>query len=272
MLTTTGSGVVALTNASGNTYSGGTSVTGTSTLYVSNTGNSATGAGALSVARGAELAGTGIINATTGSITLGGTSGSGVAKVYVGQAVGGDTGTTSNLTLKSTSGMSITNTALTFNLNTASVGGSGAPSLGNGGTGASGSGNELIVGTTGVTFGTGVTLQLNLQGSTIIAPNTPYVLFAGTGTGSGLNNSLYSGLTSGGTDSQGHIIIEGLTLSFGGSQPPSWYANSYLFLNTVGGVDDIEVEVVPEPGTWAMIIAGFGMLLGIQRLRRRTTV
>ena len=30
-----------------------------------------------------------------------------------------------------------------------------------------------------------------------------------------------------------------------------------------------EFAVIPEPGTWGMILSGFGMLIGIQRLRRR---
>jgi len=30
-----------------------------------------------------------------------------------------------------------------------------------------------------------------------------------------------------------------------------------------------EFAVIPEPSTWGMILSGFGMLIGIQRLRRR---
>ncbi len=47
-------------------------------------------------------------------------------------------------------------------------------------------------------------------------------------------------------------------------------ANSYLVLyqNSVSGADDIEVEVVPEPGTWAMMIGGVAMLVFWQRRRR----
>ena len=32
---------------------------------------------------------------------------------------------------------------------------------------------------------------------------------------------------------------------------------------------DSDVEVIPEPGTYAMIFSGFGMLIGFRRLRRR---
>ncbi|HWB58334.1 MAG TPA: PEP-CTERM sorting domain-containing protein, partial [Chthoniobacteraceae bacterium] len=31
-----------------------------------------------------------------------------------------------------------------------------------------------------------------------------------------------------------------------------------------------EFAVIPEPGTYAMIFSGFGMLIGFQRLRRRS--
>ncbi len=51
----------------------------------------------------------------------------------------------------------------------------------------------------------------------------------------------------------------------------TYYGNgSYLFLyqNSTTGQDNIEVEVVPEPGTWAMILGGLGMLLFWQRRRK----
>jgi PEP-CTERM motif len=133
-----------------------------------------------------------------------------------------------------------------------------------------GAGNQLNVGNTAIAFNTtpGVsdtTLTLNLQGSAVIAPNTPYILVAGTDGGSA-NGGLgqYSGFTISGPNNE----ISGLTLSFGGSQPPAWYANSYLFLvNNGSNVDDIEVEVVPEPGTWAMMLGGLALLVFIQRQR-----
>ncbi len=272
-LTTAGSGVVALTNAGGNTYSGGTEVTSPSALYIANTSGSATGTSTLTVDRGATLAGTGIVNATGGAISLG-AGGTGTTQVYVGQAVGGDTGTTSKLTLKAASGMSIANTTLTFNLNSAAVGGSGAPSVADG-TGASGSGNELVVGTTAVTFGGNVKLQLNLQGATIVSAYTSYVLFAGTGLTNigegGTTTGQYGDLTItsetiGGTTYD--VITGGLNVSFGGSQPPNWYGNSFLYLNQSGGVDDIEVEVVPEPATWALMLGGLASLVFWQRRKK----
>ena len=33
---------------------------------------------------------------------------------------------------------------------------------------------------------------------------------------------------------------------------------------------DLVLTAIPEPGTWAAMLSGFGMLLCVQRLRRRT--
>jgi PEP-CTERM motif len=62
-----------------------------------------------------------------------------------------------------------------------------------------------------------------------------------------------------------------VNLSFGSAN--SYYgANSTLFLyqNTHTGQDDIEVEVVPEPGTWAMMLGGLAMLVVWQRRKNRS--
>lgn len=91
-----------------------------------------------------------------------------------------------------------------------------------------------------------MSLTLNLVGANTVSANTPYVLIAGTGVGSGLNNPQFLGLTSSGSIN-GNTVLSNFTLTFTGSEPPTWYGNSYLFLSAKG--QDIEVEVVPEPGT-----------------------
>ena len=66
-------------------------------------------------------------------------------------------------------------------------------------------------------------------------------------------------------------IITGnnLQLAFGNSVDQSYYGNgSYLVLYQASGVDDIDVVVVPEPGTWAMMLGGLAVLVFWQRRKR----
>jgi len=71
------------------------------------------------------------------------------------------------------------------------------------------------------------------------------------------------------------------TLSIGfdsGSQPDGTYIGHILFnpMSVNGDTPEalsqidmtVEFQVVPEPATWGMVLSGFGMLIGIQRLRR----
>ncbi len=66
-VTASGAGTLALTRATGNTYDGTTTVSGTCTLLAQNTSGSATGTGAVTVEAGAALGGTGTIS---GAVTL----------------------------------------------------------------------------------------------------------------------------------------------------------------------------------------------------------
>jgi hypothetical protein len=273
MLSTAGSGVVALSNATGNTYTGGTSVGGTSTLLISNSSNSATGTGSLTVNGGATLAGNGISSGTGFSIN--GSSTSNRANVLVGMTSASDTNTTQVLTLVGSGPSTIQNANLTFNLNAKEAGALNSD--------PSGSGTELSVANTAISFGntTGsVKFTLNLQNEpAIVSAFTPYVLIAGTEAsgGAGVNGSQYSGLTLGNVlENSGGVtetMITGtnLQLAFGSSIDQQFYgANSFLVLyqNTNTGVDDIDVEVVPEPSTWALMLGGLGLLFLWQRRRR----
>ncbi len=185
-LTKDGTGVLTLSGQ--NTYSGGTTVssgtlvlsngsgTGTTTA-LNNANGSATGSGALSVAAGATLAGKGTSQGSSFSIS--GASGS-KAQVLVGQVNAADLNTTGQLTLlggTAPGNSTIANANLTFNLNTAAVGES----------------NKLNVGATGIAFGAGVTLTLNLQNTSIIPAHSDYVLIAGTAVGTSAATSQYSG-------------------------------------------------------------------------------
>lgn len=238
-LTLSGPGTFKFSNGN-STYGGGTSVTGSATLLITNSsGTSALGSGALSVAPGATLGGSGNASGLS-SFAIG--SGSGTkAQMIIGSG-GGNTSTT--LTLAAIGASTITNANLTFNLNSVTNIGSTA-------------GNELNLGATPITFST-TTLTLNLIGSNIIAANTPYVLITDSNGFSGLNV----------TQGSDGVITSGLSIAtdayFG---PSTYYANSYLFV-TDGG-DQIDVMVVPEPSTWAMMFAGLGLLLFWQRQRSR---
>jgi hypothetical protein len=276
----TGPGAVVLSDA--NTYTAPTTVT-SGALIVTNTSGSATGTtSSLTVNGGATLAGTGASSGSAFSISGTGTTTSTIATVLVGQnaaTAGTDTNTTSTLTLTGSTGIStISNANLVFNLNTKTPGSLNSD--------PSGSGNELNVVATNISFSNKIQFTLNLQNEpSIIAGDAPSVLIAGTGTtnvsgGSGSTTTgQYAGLVlgnsiavTGGTEN----IITGinggsLSLLFGNSTDTSYYGNgnSYLVLyeNTGGTIDDIDVEVVPEPSTWAMMLGG--LLLLVLHLRRR---
>ena len=120
MLSTSGAGVVALTNAGGNSYSGGTVVSGTSTLLLDNTSGSGAGTGSLTVNGGTTLGGTGSYG-TTGTpgahfaLTGTGTSTTTRANILVGMNSAGDTSTATTLGLIAATG-TISNANLTFNI------------------------------------------------------------------------------------------------------------------------------------------------------------
>ena len=69
--------------------------------------------------------------------------------------------------------------------------------------------------------------------------------------------------------SSGNGLGGNLTLALSSGAASYYGANSYLFLyqnsTTNGGVDDIEVMVVPEPSTYAMILGGLAVLVFWQR-------
>ena len=124
-------------------------------------------------------------------------------------------------------------------------------------------------------------LTLNVQGEPAWSSpkNTAYVLFAGTvaSGGTGSNGSQYSGLSLGTTTTlssgETETVITGnnLQLAFGTSLDQSFYGSSYLVLyqNINTGTDDIDVIVVPEPGTWAMMLGGLAVLIFWQRRKSK---
>jgi hypothetical protein len=71
------------------------------------------------------------------------------------------------------------------------------------------------------------------------------------------------------------VITSGLTIlpnayfgaQNGSGQTSGFYSNSVLLV-TDGGTE-IEIEVVPEPGTWAMMLGGLAMLVVWQRRKSK---
>jgi hypothetical protein len=220
----------------GATYSGNTTLASGS-LLITNTSGSALGTGTFTVARGATFGGSG--SATGLAAFAIGTGSSGTTQIQVGNG----TDTSSKLTLTALGASTISNANLTFNLSTTST-----------------AANQLNLGNTGITFSNS-TLTLNMTGGQIVAADTAYVLITDA------NGFANSGLTIGNNG----IITGGLSLamnSFFGTETngisSGFYNGSYLFVNG----DSIEVEVVPEPGTWALMLGGLGVLFFWQRRRK----
>ena len=199
------------------------------TLVVNNSTGSATGTGALNLTSGATLSGTGTISATNATVA---------GNVNVGNG-----GTTDILHLTASGTTNFSNASLTFNLDTVTLGNSSQVALGN---------------TASVLF-SNTALTLNLVGSNFITTPTDYLLFSSTQT-----YDVFSGLTVG----SGGLITGGLNLSVTGPNA-GLYSGSYLLLvgNGLGG-DNI-VAVVPEPGTWALMLGGLVLLLAFQRVRHK---
>ncbi len=224
-----------------NTINSGATVFGPLTM---NTGSSlkvngvVTG-GAVNVSSGATLGGTGAVNGTTNTIN---------GNVQVGNG----TDTTSSLVLTSSGTTTFSSSAnLTFNLSSSVLGQS----------------NQLAMGaSSSVILTGGMTLTLNLlpsSGGAIVPDTTQYVLITSTGGTGGFGTTAFSG-ASGVSYNATTGVISGLTLDIVSSQGAGYYTPSYLKL--VG--NDIDVEVVPEPGTWALMLGGLALLIIFQRTRR----
>jgi autotransporter-associated beta strand protein len=243
-LTQNGSGATTLWG--NNTFTGGTSVLG-GTLVISNSAGSATGSGAVSVNSGATLSGTGTVNSTNNTIN--------------GNVLVGNGGTTDVLTMTASGTTNFGGSHLTFNLGT----GGGGTTLGN-------SSQLALVSTPNVVFdGTnGLTLTFNLVGGTAVAAGTQYVLFSST------DGSSSPFTFTGNISLSGSNVISGsgLTLAINSSQGAGYYNGSYLQLVSLGGsgydIDlDVQVQTVPEPSTYAMLLGGLALLIVFQRSRRR---
>jgi hypothetical protein len=246
-ITKQGTGTTTLTAA--NSYTGGTTVSSGALLLGNGTNGSATGTGSLTVAAGATIGGVGTSNSSKFSIN---------GNVIVGNG----TDVTSQMTLTATLASTITGANLVFNL------GSGV---------TKGESNVLNLGATPVTF-SNTTLKLNLQGASIIPADTAYTLIttsgpinaAAYGLTVGANGQITGGLSISGTGGFGTGFTGGFLASpntsassdfSGAGYTGGFYNGSYLFISG----DNIDVMVVPEPSTWALLLGGLVIFVVLGR-------
>jgi len=300
-------GLWAVTNA--NTYSGGTAVTA-GTLYANSTTGSTTGSGTVAVTNGGTLSG-GTLSGGNGMIAPSGTNGitvtsggsvtPGGVQTPVGtyaSYTGGPTNVVNGSITLSTANITASSTVLAMAPNSSSGGLTFA--LGAGGAGVTNSHSSvsqlLVSGSTanimnfniGGTAGPGGTSTVvtinDLIGNTLTLSsftadiNSEYVLIQGNGTtmangtvyednGTELGTGAATG-DLGATTALGQQILGGLTLltPTGSNYFSEEFSNAQIFLNG----DDI-VLAVPEPGTWALMLGGFGLLVLFQRRKQNKT-
>jgi fibronectin-binding autotransporter adhesin len=297
-LTKAGSGAIALASPTGNIYTGGTTVSA-GKLYV-NSGtagsstSSGTGSGAVTV-NGGTLAGSGNIVSSGVTVNTGGTLASGDAQSATSKIVDG-----THLTMTNTS-VNIASANLTFDL------GAGTSGI-NGGTASShynfsnpnnnttylsltGSSTINFTGTDSIslvdltnTTGSNGSLSLRLNSPYLLvnagsntaylnlvinsgtAANPIYSLSQNDGTTNGWVVGVYTG--SGPVNSADATAITFNQFGSDGVTPLTAGANG-IYPDPVLYLDAGNLEVVPEPGTWGLMILGFGVLVLWQKVRRQ---
>ncbi len=277
-----------------NTYTGGTTIT-SGTLLVENTSGSGTGTGGVTVGTGTAnsgtLAGNGIIKpgsgATSGvTVNSGGTLYSGIPGTT---SVGAGTGMTLDNTLaqlgtaNNSSILSVNGDApatLTFALGSGTTAGSGYHTFGTPNTNTT---YMTVVGNTAGEINFSGIDAVNLvdltNGGLTLRLGTPYLLISAG------SDSDYVGLVTelNGVLGYGNGFVVGVgTDTLGGYTPIT--INQFgsdgttpLNPNSPTGVYPVaqlylyngDLEVVPEPGTWALMLGGLAALILIQRRRNK---
>ncbi len=239
-------GYWALTGAS--TYTGNTTVNGGSKLVVS---GSLSGNTAVTVASGGELNVSGLINPAATAMALSGTL-SGVGTVG---AVNGTGGTVTPGTL----GIGTINTG-TLNLD-----GTSHLDIEIGRTSAGGGvlSNDRANVTGSVTLTSGADLKLSLasgQNNPIVGDILYLVINDLADSVTGVFTKLNNVNTT---------LAEGSLFTYNSVDYQITYkANSEGTPSFTGG-NDVALMAVPEPETWVILAGGFGMLIGMQKIRRR---
>jgi len=281
-VTKAGAGAVILSNAAGNTYGGGTTVSA-GTLYVNNTSNSGTGSGAVTVNSGGTLAGSGIIATSSGvAINSGGTLASGPVQTSAPNITGhGLTMSNTSLTVSGTGAGSLS-ANLTFDLAAGNPTGAGAYTFNNPNTSTS---YLTLSGSSTLNFaGTDSVSVVDLtNGSLTLRQGTPYLLV------SAASDSDYSGLVTSIDGKASDATLDGDGYVLGVYTGSGAYGSNYtvIVINQYGpdGVTPLSgsnvyaapvlyldagnLEVVPEPGTWALMLGGLALLVVIQRRKNK---
>ena len=270
-LTNAGSGATILSSTTGNIYSGGTTISA-GKVYLTNTSGSATGAGAVSVTGGQlNMASTGTVTgvislSSGGSFYSGGVSsgspatgtGTGAALTAALNVNGG------NLTFalaNSVSGTLANPATSTSYLSTSStVNFTGTDSIGlvdttNGNLSLRMNQAYLLVSASSSSMFNGLVVE-NSSGVIGLSQNGFQGLVLGVSDG-GANPLLYSTIAINEFGSDGVTPLADTTTAGAGYYAPSLYL--------VGG----DLEVIPEPSTWALIIGGLALLIVIQRRRNK---
>jgi fibronectin-binding autotransporter adhesin len=277
-LSNTGAGRTFLSNATGNSYSGGTMISA-GRFYVNNTSGSGTGSGSVTVQSGGTLAGSGFIAPTSAGLTVqsGGTLASGGVQTS-NSTHGAVTGTGLTFTNTASSLMAVNGGAtLSFALGAGASTGYqnySSPNL-----------NSTFLTLSGTTVdqifsNTTVSDTINLVDLTAFLPESPsttlqlryqnsYMLIE-TNLAGGSDADFANLVTTGGVGANGYVLgvsngSGGYTAfnltdtDINGAALASPYNNLQLYLYNG------DLEVVPEPGTWALMVGGLALLIVIQR-------
>ena len=270
-------------------------ISGTSTLNVNNNGGTST---TLTVTGGVQ--GSGALAATgNGVVILNGSSGytgatavNGGTMIVSGSIYGTPTVSVASGATLEVDGYLNTSATTTLTGSNAVLRGTGLmdPIIANGGTIAPGltvanaTTSEGVLTTTGSISLSGSTNfairlaltsgsssdQLAINGGGISLNNAHLVLTLGGNLNDPANIGNVFVIINGGYATGDGQFAQGLTYNAGGG---FMFAIDYGVDSTgnPGGTDvDLVLTAIPEPGTWAAMLSGFGMLLCVQRIRRRS--